>query len=78
MNKDEVALQIFLALMGRPESKVSTGEQLGFNEVSVAFTLAETFMAIRDEKMKELSPTPFPPRDIGGISRKGVKSNAPR
>lgn len=75
MNRDEVALRIFCTMMGRTDAVVSVGELIGDNEVKIAFRLADTFMAIRAERKRKEPPTPFPPRDVGGISGRGEKPN---
>lgn len=64
MSRDEVALRIFCAMMTGPDAKVRPYPTLGDNEVRIAFLLANTFLAVKNEKMKGESSV-----DISDLTR---------
>ena len=50
MNKNEIALQIFCALMSRPDAVIDLDPRLGEKQIRTCFVLAETFLFVAEEQ----------------------------
>lgn len=58
MNKNEIALKIFCALMSRPDATIDLDPHLGEKQIRTCFMLAETFQLVADEASTRDNVTP--------------------
>lgn len=47
--REEIALRLFAALLGRTDSKIDLYPDLGDKQIRTCFALADTFIAVSEE-----------------------------